>query len=1773
MSENNLKMSDESEDLWLKIVNEGVEDRVEVNQRMLIDKMLARYSSDFVVYRELIQNSDDAKATSFTLEITCDPSSSTQTYESINNNDNSRQSTNILNGIGQLIKNHWNNSIDNTENLSPSSSSPSINENNFHNCIITEIRTVNNGNIFNEDDWKRVITIAEGNTNVDSIGQFGVGFFSVFSYSEKPMIQSGKQCLAFAWQNGKSLTTFRKELSNEQQSNQTSIILKMKNKFILQTKSSIEYSSKKSKLNNNRTSKSKKNTITNEIVPIMDLIELKSYFTKVLSFTKYINELIIKINGFIIFKVNKTSKEIPSTKLSLASKRMNSNGEHNLLHFNSFLQTEQRFTIENGPSITLNHIDVQANVIIDKDFHKQIQKVLKKDLPSTIHIQFLFPSNNIFEEEQWKTLTDDNNLNNKILKNLIPLKIIDGKIHPFGQIFIGLATHQTTGIGMHVFTHLVPTIERENIDLQDPYISIWNEQLLISIGKIIRFIYDQTILDSVNHIEKQTIEIFNSILSPYAFQESSPNKDIGRILVDGFFSSDKDILVPVRRSPSDAHLSLIPSTEAYIANSKHIEKFLPIPLIPYEIGKNDFFKILKHRQCIEEIDNHIILTKIHESILLLDEFIELLRWLCTIDMNKKSYIKQILSKIHYRLNSKSKIIKLNDIEYFDTLNLPLLPLPSNVLPSNIVLHISRDDLQRRLSLTTISIKYLIEFYLNEKQNYLLIQEDTLIMILNFISSNLKQFNQNEITQIKTYLSNIKSIPTTKGIKTPNESYIQSNNLSSNLPIITLYIPQIENNKQQSTEYPVSLDFLKSIGCRTIHVPTLTNSINNNNNNQENTSQDNNNTQTLQTFIQDLLQQRKNMSENDLKALKHNHCITGTTLESNGEIKRKYMPNELHFPSVANRLQWNNLPIIDWFDIEPRSQEYLFLKELGVKEVPDLNKLISRIDQEHSNNKKTKVDYKLPQSLTFFAENFQEYYSKSWKNSNIKMPFLPSSLPDKNRSTEVILTTPEHVFKEEGPLCASLLPDVIQCFSQYFDIGLLGVKHRPPISFAFDILMEKRNDLLNIQTAPIYFSYLNKLDGLNRIFIQKLSTISFIPLTENNIYVKPSQVFIRSKGLTTNEKSSPNDDKNNFIEDIAIRGLIDYIDYGYEANSFLKSIGVVCYPSAENLANLLIERQSNYFALNKQNTDEILSAKLRIYTNCLKQLAVVSNVAREFNSDPLRSRLINKPWCLGYQIIEKENGNKERIFKIGKPNEIYLDDDHQCAIDLRPLCAPEEPELTKLYEQFGSKWISESVKRTLIHRGKTFTTERSKKLRDLIIHRLDMLFVNNRGETMENIDEKRIELLRKKFLVYESEAIQCQLTFQNKTITLNSTECSSCALEHDKSQVVLFIQKDISTLDYIDISSELTRFVYKKPLDTLVHSISDKLASPLETLKRRGIPVDRLLKIQEQQQIKLLLNTQQNKVEEKIEKQVSQQQQQQQQQSQPDIPQKQIAKPEKIAQPIEQHHNEQVRPEKEINRKQSQQYEQNDQSQRGGFFQNLKDYFIPLQFPSPSPTPTIPSSNSTENLSSNIETNRVSHFGEHKRDDDDDINQMIKTSRPYSEKEFNQNECSRNEINNSCEFVPSSNMIRHSDLFHGIPLYIDKNVQLTNLMIDQGNQLAYLLCLLAKQVFSIPIKTMHLFRDIDSARIAFNSGGSLFFNLRYFEQVYWDDLKSSIANNSSSSSNPVIRRIVNFYFMVTCHELSHNIDSNHDLNFINRLERVSVRFMDAKDAFISTFYFP
>ena len=58
------------ENVRAAIATEGSDERVEVNQRALIDKILARYASAGAVYRELLQNSNDAEATTAEIIIT-----------------------------------------------------------------------------------------------------------------------------------------------------------------------------------------------------------------------------------------------------------------------------------------------------------------------------------------------------------------------------------------------------------------------------------------------------------------------------------------------------------------------------------------------------------------------------------------------------------------------------------------------------------------------------------------------------------------------------------------------------------------------------------------------------------------------------------------------------------------------------------------------------------------------------------------------------------------------------------------------------------------------------------------------------------------------------------------------------------------------------------------------------------------------------------------------------------------------------------------------------------------------------------------------------------------------------------------------------------------------------------------------------------------------------------------------------------------------------------------------------------------------------------------------------------------------------------------------------------------------------------------------------------------------------------------------------------------------------------------------------------------------
>lgn len=149
--------------LRAQAVEIGDDRAVTVNKRSLIDKQLSRYSRPWSTLRELIQNAADAAASRVVIKIETNPSTRVPTPQS---DDPSARLKHVL-----------------------------------HNHTISQWVIENNGHVFGPEDWARLQEISSGNPDEDKIGAFGVGFYSVFSISERPYISSGSEALEFYWKD------------------------------------------------------------------------------------------------------------------------------------------------------------------------------------------------------------------------------------------------------------------------------------------------------------------------------------------------------------------------------------------------------------------------------------------------------------------------------------------------------------------------------------------------------------------------------------------------------------------------------------------------------------------------------------------------------------------------------------------------------------------------------------------------------------------------------------------------------------------------------------------------------------------------------------------------------------------------------------------------------------------------------------------------------------------------------------------------------------------------------------------------------------------------------------------------------------------------------------------------------------------------------------------------------------------------------------------------------------------------------------------------------------------------------------------------------------------------------------------------------------------------------------------------------------------------------------------------------------------------------------
>jgi hypothetical protein len=128
-------------------------------------------------------------------------------------------------------------------------------------------------------------------------------------------------------------------------------------------------------------------------------------------------------------------------------------------------------SIETSAIAFLRIATAKVSITIGSKFASEFERAQKKPPPRETKISMLCIS---------KAEFDASTHNDPVFAELIPRKQ--------GRVYIGFPTHQTTGFGGHVGAPaLVPTVERESIDLADAQLRVWNGELLGCVGIFARY--------------------------------------------------------------------------------------------------------------------------------------------------------------------------------------------------------------------------------------------------------------------------------------------------------------------------------------------------------------------------------------------------------------------------------------------------------------------------------------------------------------------------------------------------------------------------------------------------------------------------------------------------------------------------------------------------------------------------------------------------------------------------------------------------------------------------------------------------------------------------------------------------------------------------------------------------------------------------------------------------------------------------------------------------------------------------------------------------------------------------------------------------------------------------------------------------------------------------------------------------------------------------------------------------------------------------------------
>ncbi|KAL6705352.1 hypothetical protein ACN47E_007001 [Coniothyrium glycines] len=1684
---------------------DGLDSEVTVNTRALIDKVLARYSSEHTTLRELIQNAADAKANTVIIRLETDPSLHVPAPQNANES--------VL--LKHIIQNH----------------------------TLKRLVVSNNGQPFTAADWSRLKSIADGNPDETKIGAFGVGFYSVFADCDEPFVVSGDKTMAFYWK-GNTLSTKIANVPPEHHTTDTIFSLDYRQA----SAASPSYNPSK----------------------LPDLLTLCQFLATSLTFVG-LESIELHVDDYIIVSLNKKISPAEDVKVPYGLKTETEGGlmrvtrvtqQHSQIDANwlnviataqlppkraaDLVQQEVRnagttlrsffskfaapppqastkaakiapaertnasedISGESKGIIFLQVCTVEVATHVSKNFAAEIERATKKAPPKTTRIALLTSP----YQDASATLTagtgNTANLASKIFEEVLPTKS--------GRIFIGFPTAQTTGYLAHISApSLIPTVERENVDMNARYISTWNIELLRVAGLACRITYASEMASIQSHFGRDSMEtsISKSVytFNQYTATASHPSKSLGEKIDEAFWTCSKDRSIDIL------------STKG-IKGSKHVRmpaetlSFLgEVPMVPQELanGAVTFMLNLHSRGFITELTMQDIRQGLESRALNEEELNEFLKWCGSklesgeIDVpGSRSLFENTVANVDVQPEKNSgRILALGDIGTFvnPARITPTLPLPPDTIPFNFTKGMSLKQLQLFGWVELSMVRWLRHMTAQPQLVEFTGDEKLALAVLSLVSKCWEQLDNNSKETVVKILTPQAIMPTKMGMRRPTEAYFPNVKLFDDLPTIKTFAGSKE-------KFLLALGVRKTIDLPMVFDRMLTRDT-------QSSEKSNWNHVDLIRYFASVIDE---IPKKDLDRLRETPFLPGEgSAVKQGQLFRA---SELFAPDqsiLAIGLTQVKLP----FEFKTNLREGTLLLRLGLKQWPD-SITIANIMHKAGQARDPQL-YKL--ALEYFLLNYHKngYAAEAAKFASLTLPILPTE-----QAPFPALVGPFQCYTNENAACLgfAILRSDLRPHAEKF-----GVQKDPSIGPCVQYLTKTPpKTKLDAEMQFAYFaSRASELDHYKGL-VSSLASANIVPIFRK-YYLDPGcsgyeDRTKQQKGKTEMRIHHYDPPEHVFVgRDQEYRGILDYVQYGAEATIFLLKVGAKHEPSTYDLASLLAQNPARF--LNTIGQEK--------YIELLKKLA--ENAANIWKDRDLVKTLIASRMLLGYRDIKDDaklvelddedddmndldEPNLHREWSLNRPNEIVIIDNITHLTRFRDyiIAAPQEELLEEFYAKFGVQKISDMV-RTDQRIGNVARDQTpAQDLRRDILERVRLFLHEYERDASSKAVRHDAKWLASNLTVQCVSDISIRYSLTERNVATSSKRSAAIL----KIKVQGYVLSVTPKYDLYEVSSELVRILISRPMRNDAIALERILTEPLRRLRERGINVERILRRKEH--------------EARIARQMEQEQEEEEQRRQTEQAKSGLAKApdvENIPPATPDKHNNMPgafgSPETGM-----EVAENGRHSADKGLINN---WAKKLGFKNGATQP--PPGTDGPQISRDIQATKSN------------IQNAIKECRPTGMANINTKHhqdpteldkggyCNGEQWENlhKAFSVPFSG--RHVDIYYGL----EETAAITDLQQDLSRFLPLIFGLTT--VFGVNAAAVNIFLDRKSNTVAFNLSGSLFFNLAWFIALH----------SEGCATKQGKLRALDSWFFTYCHELAHNLVGDHNARHSWYQQQIAIEY--------------